>query len=142
MGGLPKVNFGTIKGAQQTNAILRALGAQHGFYDPSDWITASFVDMLCETYSDFFNVAMKAILFTPDEEKPAALEGVRDGILKKLLTICEKNLENNSTQRYIAADHLTIADFCLSALIFNFLKNDMSPAQSCFAPLLDEFPRF
>ena len=114
---------------------------QYGFYNPSDWEQCAFVDMICETYNDYVNASGKIILFTPEEEKHAGFEGVRDGILKKLLNICEKRLEFKKT-KYIGGDNLTIADFCLSALIFNYLRNDLSPAHSYFSPMMNEVPLF
>uniref|UniRef100_A0A7S3HWL3 GST C-terminal domain-containing protein n=1 Tax=Favella ehrenbergii TaxID=182087 RepID=A0A7S3HWL3_9SPIT len=142
MGGLPIVHYGGGQGRQQTMAILRSLGAMHGYYNPSDWKTCAFVDMVAESYNDVFNAAAKAMLFTPDEEKPAAFEALRDGLVKKFMRICETRFEQNAAQMFIASDEMTIADFCLASFVFNTLKNELSPIQPVLSPMLLKFPLF
>ena len=50
---------------QQTTALLRSYGTEHGLYDPSDWKKAGKIDMIVETYSDVFK-ACAEILFATD----------------------------------------------------------------------------
>ena len=90
-GGLPIVHFGG-EARQQTSALLRSLGQVHGYYDASNWKQAVFIDMIVETHSDLFNATMKAALFTPGDQKAAAMRAVKDGICTKFFNICEKRL--------------------------------------------------
>merc|ERR1711957_103341 len=95
MGSLPVIHYGG-QGRQQANAVMRSLGAAHGYYDTSDWKTCGIVDMIVETYDDLFTATAKALLFLPEEEKEAALEAIKDGIVTKFLAMCEKRFEHNS----------------------------------------------
>ena len=60
-GGLPVTHQGG-KTRGQSIALLRQLGIQHGYYNPTDWKSAGKIDMLVETYADVFNAFAK-ILF-------------------------------------------------------------------------------
>ena len=137
MGGLPIVHI-SGQGRQQTNAVLRSLGIQYGYYNPTDWKTCGMIDMICDCYSDAFNAIAKT-LFMSDEERPAETEKIRDGVLRNFLTICEKQLDR-SGKKFLVSDDLTIADFCLASFIFNILKNDIGPFKAAFNPLFLEFP--
>ena len=66
-GGMPIVHQGG-KTRQQTNAVLRQLGIQFGYYypNPKDWKIAGVIDMIVETYTDAFNSIAKTIVSTPD----------------------------------------------------------------------------
>lgn len=61
-GALPIVTF-SGKGHQQTMAILRSFGIQHGYYT-NDWKKAGIVDAICDTYGDFIS-AIWGVMFTP-----------------------------------------------------------------------------
>ena len=140
MGALP---MATVNGQQrqQTCAILRSFGIQYGYYNPTDWRQCGFVDMVVETENEILSGFGKVLLFTPDPDKPAALEKLKDGAVKNLLRICENRLLREQT-KFIAGDNLTIADFSLAALVFNILKNEMFPMHAAVAPVLLEFPMF
>ena len=125
-GGMPIVHQDG-KTRQQTNALLRQLGIQFGYYDPSDWKKAGVIDMIVETYTDAFNSISGTIVFTPAEKKAEEMEAWRDGILTKLLTIVEKHLSMNPIDKFLTGDDLTIADFALASLTFNILKNELNP---------------
>ena len=98
--------------------------------------------MICETFNELFTQAAKAIMSTDALEQPEAYEKIRDGTATRLMKICEQNFEQNPLQNYIACDDMTIADFCLSAFLFNFVKNDASPLQPILKPLLMKYPNF
>ena len=78
-----------------------------------------------------------------EEEKSEQLEEVRNGILPKFLNICEKQLEKNGTDcKFIVGNDLTIADFVLTCLTFNVLKNEMCPLSAQLGPILSNYPKF
>ena len=89
MGGLPIVHIGG-QSRQQTNAILRSFGIQHGYYNPTDWKSAGIADVIIDSYTDTFGAIAKVLFMQGDEEKAAELESVKNGILTKFLTIVEK----------------------------------------------------
>ena len=146
-GGLPIVKIGEAEGVQQTNAILRSLGIKYGYYNPTNWQQSGRIDQLVETWGEVFN-AFGAILIDAtlsNEERQTKVEGVRDGILKKFLTMSEKELERNAEgENFVVGAEITIADFCLAALIFNILKNQKggSPFSAVLEPVLAEYPKF
>ena len=143
MGGMPIMTKGGGQGKQQTMALLRSLGAEHGYYDPTNWKECGIIDMLCETYSDVFQAAAVICIFTADDQKPAKMEEFKEGILRKYLTIIEKQLEKNiNVGKFVVGTKMSIADFCLACLTFNILKNENGPFQAALAPLLLEFPHY
>ena len=138
-GGMPIVHLNG-KICQQTNALLRQLGIQFGYYDPSDWKKAGVIDMIVETYTDAFNSIAATIVFTPADKKVEEMEAWRDGILTKLLTIVEKHLSVNPLDKFLTSDELTIADFALASLTFNILKNELNPVHKLCKNMLLNFP--
>ena len=138
---LPIVNYGG-ESRQQSLAILRSLGTVHGYYNPSDWKTAGFVDMIVECYANLLDDLLKAMRLTEEREQTEAIEKIRDGKASCLLSICEKHLEKNATQMFIASDSLTIADFSLVSFIFNMIKNEQSPMYSTLEPIMMKYPNF
>ena len=112
-----------------------------GYYNPSDWKKAGFVDMIVETENEILSAFGKVLLFTADADKPAELEKLKNGALSNLLKICEKQISKDQT-KFIAGEELTIADFALSALTFNILKNEMFPMKAALDDIWVEFPNF
>ena len=51
------------------------------------------------------------------------MQKFKDGILRKLIVVCETQLERNVYSKYIVGSSITIADFALASLTFNILKN-------------------
>ena len=81
--------------------------------------------MIVYTWGDVFDTLGKILIFTAEDEKPAAIEALKTGLLPKFLAICEKQLEKvSSSSQFIVGNELTIADFVLACLTFNVLKND------------------
>ena len=77
------------------------------------------------------------------EERSQAIDEVKEGILRKYLTIIEKQLEKNINEgKFIVGTKMSIADFCMACLTFNILKNESGPFQAPLAPLLLEFPHY
>ena len=138
-GGLPIVTRGGQE-QQQTNAVLRSLGIQHGYYNPKDWKNAGIIDMIVDTQAEFFNKASGIIVFTPDDEKAAAIEQCRDGLLTKLLGLVEAQLQRNPGTKFIVGDKITIADCAMAQCLFNFVLNEQGPMKAAFSPILTLFP--
>ena len=139
MGGLPIVHRGG-QSQQQTNAVLRSLGAQYGYYDTKDWKNAGTIDMIVDTQAELYNACAKLALFTPEDDQPQGIEDIRDGILTKFMTIVEKRLAGNGNAKFIVGDKLTIADFAMCQTIFNILRNTQSPLHAPLGLTLDSYP--
>ena len=79
-----------------------------------------------------------------DEEKGTKLIEIRDGILTKFLVICEKQLEKQSEKQreFLVGESITIADFCVSAMVNNIIKNENGPFQAVLSPILSTYPKF
>ena len=100
---------------------LRKLAAAHGYYPSGEWAKAAVVDMISETYNDILNLwsgaalnqelsnEAKAKVFT-DSLEPT-------GAATKLFKIVEAQLEKNGG-RFIMGNMVTMADFCMCALMF------------------------
>ena len=59
--------------------------------------------------------------------------------------MCENELKKNEEgEKFVVGAELTIADFCLAALIFNILKNQKggSPFSALLEPVLADYPKF
>ena len=50
-GALPIVSYKGLQ-MQQTGAILRGLGVQHGYYNPRDWQQARKIDWIVDTWGE------------------------------------------------------------------------------------------
>ena len=61
-GALPIVTY-SGKSHQQSMAILRSFGVQHGYYT-KDWKKAGDIDAICDTFGDFLT-ALAGVMFTP-----------------------------------------------------------------------------
>ena len=139
LGGFPIVYFWGEE-MQETSAVLRALGAEHGLYNPNDWKKAGKIDMTVSTYTECFNACAEIMFSIPFDLRVTALELLSEGLLAKFLAICEKELEQNSYSRFIVGDTLTIADFVLAAFYFNILKNEKTPFAEAFKMALLKAP--
>lgn len=140
MGGLPIVHRGG-QSQQQTSAVLRSLGVQYGYYDPKDWKNAGIIDMIVETQADLYTACATVVLFTPEDEQPEKIEGIRDGILTKFMTIIEKHLTKNQNAKFLVGDKLTIADFAMCQSIFYVLGNTQSPLHAPLGMTLESYPQ-
>ena len=70
------------------------------------------------------------------------MQKFKDGILRKLIVVCETHLERNVYSKYIVGSSITIADFALASLTFNILKNEQSPFYTVVKDIFMEFPFF
>ena len=121
---------------------MRAIGYEYGYYTQDDWKKAAFIDMIVETYSEVFDACAKILFLTKEADRPAALDTLKDGLLTKFMTMCEKELQNNSFSKFMVGDHLTIVDFCLASFAFNILKNENGPFEAAFSNVAMCYPFF
>ena len=124
---------------------MRAWGVQHDLYPVKDWQACGKIDEIVATWSDVLEAFAPIILNTAAtaEERSQAIDEVKEGILRKYLTIIEKQLEKNINEgKFIVGTKMSIADFCMACLTFNILKNESGPFQAPLAPLLLEFPHY
>lgn len=123
----------------QSQAILRMLGAQHGYY-PADAFEAWRVDSTLDSIGDIMNAFYKAA-FNPDEEaKKTLLAAFYTETFPKWLGIINKRLESNTDQKHIVGDKLTIADIGLAALAYSSFMNEANPDRSAQLGEVEKFP--
>ena len=60
-GALPIVHY-QGKQMQQTGAILRALGVQHGYYNPRDYQAAGRIDWIVDTWGELLTANANIVL--------------------------------------------------------------------------------
>ena len=99
MGGLPIVHDmeWPQTGMQQLSAIMRLYGLKYGYYpsEAEEWAKCGKIDEIVYTWADILTT-MGGVLIAEDlndEEKGQKIVEIRDGILRKFLNICEKQLE-------------------------------------------------
>ena len=140
-GGMPIVTQKDDIPRQQTNAVLRKLGIENGYYDPSDWKAAGKIDMIVETYGDVFNAFAKIAMGQSDDETKAAdIEALKAGSLTKFLNIVEKQIESQPTSKFLVGSSVTIADFVMGCLFFNFMKNEHGPFSTACSSMFSQYP--
>ena len=117
-------------------ASLRMLGVMNGFYNPDDWKTAYYCDVIIDAWVDVHDKTNGIILSGDSEEKKAeTLETVIQNIHIPLFNFMEKQLGDlNGT--YIAGNKLTIADCALVAALANIWENPAGPWTERFKPIL------
>jgi len=78
------------------------------------------------------------MFFTEDADtKEYEIEKFTDGILKKLVTICNNKIESNGmSYKWIVGNKISIADFALASLVFNIMKNENGPFYAASQELL------
>ena len=108
---------------QETTAVLRALGADVGLYDPRDWKKAAKIDMILATYTECMDLCCKIYFKTRPEKQHAEIEALTSGFLLKFLNMCEIELSKNLGSFFLVGDQLSIADFAISAFFQNVIHN-------------------
>ena len=95
----------------QTNAIIRALGIQHGYYPVADAWAAYEVDWVVEVYNEFWNPKFYSIYFNQNELNE---EGIAERVahFEKMSHQLEKKLAAHGKD-FLAGDKITIADFLI-----------------------------
>ena len=126
---------------------LRSLGMEFGYYPSDDFKKAATVDMICETYSDIFNLWAGTLV--SQDKSDAQKKDVftlsladNEGVAWKFFNMITKVLQKNGGKRFLAGDKVTIADCCMVSLLFNYVKNPVGPMKDTLQPLMRaKFPR-
>jgi glutathione S-transferase len=107
----------------QSNAIMRLLGKENGFY-PEDPTQAWRVDSTLDAIDDLGASMLKA-KFCPDADKQKELFAeLKTKTIPKFLGVIEKRLTENTTRTHVVGDKYTIADFDLGAILVDVFLND------------------
>ena len=107
----------------QSGAILRYLGIRFGYYS-EDAFTAWRIDSTIDSIGDLMTGYIAAI-FNPDEEKKAELlKTYTEVTFPKWLAIIDKRLKENSSQKFIVGDKISIADFILASIAYSSFLNE------------------
>ena len=121
----------------QSNAILRLLGREYGYY-PTDIEDAYRVDNLLDLMGDFYTAILK-VHFTKDEEEKK--RGHEDQLINhypKFFGFWDKKLTENSSQDFLVGDSATIVDFTYLSVISELLNNKQE--RENMLGILDRFP--
>ena len=110
----------------QSWSVLRYLGRQHGYY-PDDPELAYKIDSTIDAVEDLMQSNYKWRFEADEARKATGKENFLKNFLPKWIDAIEKRIANNSTQKFVAGDKMTIADFALAAVAFNILLNDTNP---------------
>ena len=122
----------------QSQATLRMLGKQHGYY-PADAYEAWRVDSILDAINDLSNSMAKAFYTADEEAKKAEFAKIYTEVLPKWLFVINKRVESNSDHKHIVGDKLTIADMALASLAYSTFLNDLSLYKQ---PLLEQVEKF
>ena len=114
------------KTMSQTKAILRYIGSQHGFYPKEAW-EAYLVDLLIDSGDDIAPHMFRARTEpNPDVQKTLKTE-LFDTHLPRYYAALERRIQQNSTQKFLVGQKLTIADMALAGRTFGFAYNPACP---------------
>ena len=103
----------------ESKAILRFIGAQHGYY-PEDAFAAAQVDAIVDYTNDFLpKLYPDHMKKTHTDESLANYEKV----MTTVVAFYEKKLSAQGS-KYLCGDKFTIADAMVGALLFAFVYND------------------
>ena len=141
--GLPRV---TIDGKEygQSLAILRMLGAKHGYYTPSDWQCAARVDLFLDAWVDMLDKSTGLALSAGGGKDMAEVLKEHETVIKNVHEPAIKAMEAQLTEvggPYLAGSKLTIADCCMVAMLANIWENPAGPFSAQFAPVLKNYPK-
>ena len=124
----------------QSNAILRFLGAQHGYYS-EDPYTGWQIDSIIDSVGDLMNAYYKAA-YGPEAEREALTKAFYETSYPKWAEAVQKRLQNNTSQKFIVGDKLTIADFKIAALAHTTFLNEANPNKATVLEVVEKFPVF
>ena len=121
---------------------MRALATDLGYYPINEWQKAATSDMISETWADVFNL-WGAALINPDLDDAAKAKVLTDSLNEgavcyKLFKVIEDLLETNGS-KFLCGDTLSMGDFCMASLLFDYFRNESSPFRPALSPLLAGF---
>lgn len=102
----------------QSNAILRMLGKEHGYY-PEDIMKAYHCDQLIDAYLDIIGKIYKPF-FLPKDKRADSYPNIFGKLLPDFLNYVE---ETAGKAEFLCGDEITIADFWIGGLYTNFIAN-------------------
>ena len=121
-GVLPCLELGDSNKMSQSKAIMRYLGAKHG-YQPHDALAAYKSDSISDAYYDFFP-KIYAPLFCQPALKSTKIDQLFNEFLPSFLGQMEGFAkEANKKGHWIAGPNLTVADFRVGSLFVNLITN-------------------
>ena len=115
-GQLPNLELADGTKLNQALAILRFLGAKHGYYPNDPWLAAQ-VDELVYGAMDVFE-KLPAPLFAADKEP--LIEAIMTTILPNFLKGIDKHF---TTSKWLVGDKITIADFLIGSIYISYVAN-------------------
>eukprot|EP00347_Sterkiella_histriomuscorum_P013723 403363614 len=132
----------------QTQAILRLLGNQLGYY-PQDPYEAYKVDSIMDFITDFMQARFKANNHPDPVQKKILLTVFCEVFLPKFFTYLQERLKSSAkiqtsqyfSHQYIAGgEKISIADFGLAGLAYSFFYNENHVQYSQFKEIVQQFP--
>lgn len=124
----------------QSGAILRLLGAKHGFY-PEDPYTAWKIDSIIDSVGDLYNGYFKAAE-APEDQKETLLKAYYENFYTMWLDAIQNRIKMNSSQKYIVGDKITIADFQLASIAYASFLNESSASRDTTLAIVERYPLF
>ena len=121
----------------QSDAILRLLGREYGYY-PSDAEAAYRVDNLIDLISDFRTPIYKVFFSGSEEEKKKGFEDLVANHFPKFFGFWETKIKENSSQDFLVGDSVTIADFAYLSIFSSLINNGQ--AKDVLLGLLEGYP--
>ena len=137
--GLPVVKQGNRK-IDLSLPAMRALAIDLKVYPLTDWKKAAVSDMISETWADCFN-SYGAAMLNPDLDDAGKGKFFADslaagGLTNKLFKLCETALDK-SGGRFLTGAKMSMADYCMASLIYDYYRNPGSPLAPAIGPVLD-----
>ena len=123
----------------QSTAILRYIGAKHGYYPNDPWL-ASKCDEYIEAAQDVYNEIAKPH-FASENDRPALMEKYF-GAGGLMPTFCKALDSDFAKGQFLCGDKLTCADFMVGNLYVSLATNAGAYGRDAWAGLLTQFPNF
>ena len=126
---------------QQTGAILRALGVQHGYCNPRDYQLAGKIDWIVDTWGELLTANANIVLsMASTAKKNEQFTELVQTKWRPFLVHLEKQLERNNT-RFIASNQVTIGDCVMFSVTHNTFLNRLFDGHAVFAAEFQNYPR-
>ena len=142
-GGLPRVHIDKHE-LGESQAILRCMGAKHGYYNPNDPKQSYLVDVVLDCFGDLHDTSNGVALgvvtgqMTAEDGNKAIAEKIPK-VFEPILNLYEAQLGHGC--KFIAGEKVTIADCAMVALMANILENPNGPFFETYKPLMTKYPK-